>query len=83
MVTVKFNSITRKRKFRAFIQIFLCILLVFSVIQIIPIEIKVINDASASSTWSQTNWSAPDNYSNIKYLETIDETGDLKLFYGQ
>ena len=52
-------------------------------IQIYPGDVNTIREASASSTWEDTNWSASNNYSKIQDLEQINSTGDIKLLWGQ
>jgi hypothetical protein len=45
--------------------------------------VEIIDDTSASSTWFETNWSAPKNYSSSKGIDIILNSGDLKLHYGK
>jgi len=78
----KMVNTVEKNKFRSYIQICLSILLILSIIQKMPFELKIINEASASSTWLDTSWSAPGNYTDSWQVETIPDSGDLKLHYG-
>ena len=71
-----------KNNFQSLIKIGLVIILISSVIQILPIDIIRIKRASASSTWIDTNWSAPTNYTDSWQVETTAGTGDLGLHYG-
>jgi len=73
----------KKIRFQSFVQIGLIILLILSIIQIIPDDVKIIQEASASTTWSQTNWSARINYSSLSNVDIIKSSGDLKLSIGQ
>ena len=58
------------------------LLLILSIIQIFPGDVKIIRVASASSTWEDTNWSASNNYSKIQDLEQINSTGELLMELG-
>jgi hypothetical protein len=73
----------KKNRYQSCIQIFVCIILILSIIQIFPDDVKIIHKASASSTWEDTNWSAPENYSSFKSIDIIPSSGDLKLHYGR
>ena len=75
-------SVNRKKSYYPFIQISICVLLFLATIQIMPNDSKIINNASASSTWEDSNWSTSNNYSKIQDLEQINSTGDIKLLWG-
>lgn len=79
IINLKIN----KNKVQALFHILLSLILILSIIQIIPDEIKVIGKASASSTWTQDNWSKPNSYISYEGLNIINNTGDLKLHYGE
>jgi hypothetical protein len=52
-------------------------------IQIIPDEMKIFPEVSASSTWYETNWSKSDNYSALFRLDAEIIPGEVKLLYGK
>ena len=64
------------------IRIFIILILIFSIFQILPEDIKITQEVSAVTTWSETNWSVICSYISYKGLEFINGTGDIKLHYG-
>jgi hypothetical protein len=73
----------KKEKIQTFLNLLICLILILSIVQIFPEEGKLIKSASASSTWSETNWTIPGAYVSYKRLDFLNDTGDLKLFWGQ
>ncbi len=65
-------------------HISLVLILVFSMIEILPmpIEFELITEVSASTTWTETNWSLETNYTEKHQLRIDPITGDVKLLYG-
>jgi hypothetical protein len=79
----KKNRVFDSNKNRSIINIFLITILVFSLMQFAPQNLKVIEKAEASSIYSETNWSAAQNHSAASQVSFIKESGDVKLRYGQ
>ena len=82
------NKVIRKinnSNIENFLQIFLSIILLMSIIQVLPIpeEMKLVNEVQSSSIISQSNWSAPENYTETYLLDFLPLSGDLALKYGQ
>jgi sugar lactone lactonase YvrE len=80
-VKIKHEKIKQKSFTRTFFRISLIILLISACIQVMPFEVEIIDDTSASSTWFETNWLAQENYSSVDSIDIILSSGDLKLHY--
>ena len=56
--------------------------LILTVIQILPQEMEIIEEATASSTWFDAKWLKPNNYNSTHNVKIIENSGYLKLANG-
>jgi hypothetical protein len=62
-------------------KVMLAMLLIFTSIQFIPIDKPFLENATASSSWFETDWTSSDNYASSSNIDTILSSGNIILSY--
>ncbi len=70
-------------KLKRIATISLAMFMVFSVIQIMPFELDVVENASAGSTWLEDDWSGAGgyDYGNSSHIDATTNPGEVRIAY--